>query len=72
MALSQTDLMRMPESLRTADVVETIRVLCESIRRELIEAEATDVVGAAPGRALREVHELTQRPPGAGADHPGR
>ncbi|MFE6553953.1 IS256 family transposase [Streptomyces sp. NPDC057746] len=48
MALSQSDLMRLLESLRTADGVETIRVLCERILQELIEAEATEVIGAAP------------------------
>ncbi|WSX09316.1 IS256 family transposase [Streptomyces sp. NBC_00988] len=35
--------------LRTADGVETIRMLCERILQELIEAEATEVIGAAPG-----------------------
>lgn len=49
MALSQSDLMRLLESLRTADGVEMIRVLCERILQELIEAEATEVTGAAPG-----------------------
>ncbi len=49
MALSQSDLMRLLEALRTADGVETIRVWCERIPQELIEAEATEVIGAAPG-----------------------
>jgi hypothetical protein len=49
MALSQSDLLRLLESLRTADGVETIRVLCERILQELIEADATEVIGAAPG-----------------------
>ncbi|MEV6758245.1 transposase [Streptomyces sp. NPDC051214] len=48
MALSQSDLMRLLESLRTADGVESIRVLCERILQELIEAEATEAIGAAP------------------------
>ncbi|MEV7192254.1 IS256 family transposase [Streptomyces sp. NPDC093510] len=48
MALSQSDLMRLLESLRTADGVEPIRVLCERILQELIEAEATEAIGAAP------------------------
>ncbi|MEU7061732.1 IS256 family transposase [Streptomyces sp. NPDC046197] len=34
--------------LRRADGVEAIRVVCERILQELIEAEATDVIGAAP------------------------
>ena len=49
MALSQSELMRLLESLRQADGVEAIRVVCERILQELIEAEATDVIGAAPG-----------------------
>lgn len=40
MALSPSDLMRLLESLRTADGIATIRVLCERILQELIEAEA--------------------------------
>jgi hypothetical protein len=71
MALSQSDLIRLPEPLRTAYGVETIRVLCERIPQELIEAEATEVIGCRPGRALREAHHLAQRPPGEAADHPG-
>jgi mutator family transposase len=47
-ALSQSDLMRLLESLRTADGVETIRMLCERILQELIEAETTEVIGGAP------------------------
>ncbi|AVV45395.1 IS256 family transposase [Streptomyces sp. P3] len=48
MALSQSELMRLLESLRQADGVEAIRVVCERILQELIEAEATEVIGAAP------------------------
>ncbi|WP_189136084.1 IS256 family transposase [Wenjunlia tyrosinilytica] len=48
MALSQSELMRLLESQRRADGVEAIRVVCERILQELIEAEATDVIGAAP------------------------
>ncbi|MFJ3899535.1 MULTISPECIES: IS256 family transposase [unclassified Streptomyces] len=49
MALSQSELMRLLESLRRADGVEAIRVVCERILQEFIEAEATDVIGASPG-----------------------
>ncbi|MFD8722646.1 IS256 family transposase [Streptomyces sp. NPDC059629] len=48
MALSQSELMRLLESLRRAEGVEAIRVVCERILQELIEAEATEVIGAAP------------------------
>jgi hypothetical protein len=47
--LSQSELMRLLESLRRADGVEAIRVVCERILQELIEAEASDMIGAAPG-----------------------
>ncbi len=49
MALSQHDLLRLMESLRTADGIELIRVLAQRILRELIEAEATAHIGAEPG-----------------------
>ncbi|MFE0276128.1 IS256 family transposase [Streptomyces sp. NPDC058992] len=49
MALSQHDLLRLMESLRTADGIELIRVLAQRILQELIEAEATTFIGAEPG-----------------------
>jgi putative transposase len=49
MALSQHDLLRLLESLRTADGIELIRTLAQRILQELIEAEATAVIGAEPG-----------------------
>lgn len=49
MALSQHDLLRLMESLRTADGIELIRVLAQRILQELIEAEATARIGAEPG-----------------------
>jgi len=49
MALSQHDLLRLMESLRTADGIELIRVLAQRILQELIEAEATVHIGAEPG-----------------------
>ncbi|KOV73252.1 transposase [Streptomyces sp. AS58] len=49
MALSQHDLLRLMESLRTADGIELIRILAQRILQELIEAEATAHIGAEPG-----------------------
>lgn len=49
MALSQHDLLRLMESLRTADGIELIRVLAQRILQELIEAEATSHIGAEHG-----------------------
>src|SRR5690242_8149122 len=48
MALSQSDLTKLLESLRAADSVEMIRLALQRILQELIEAEATAVIGAAP------------------------
>lgn len=48
MALSQSELMRLLESLHRAEGVEATRVVCERILQEPSEAEATDVIGAAP------------------------
>jgi len=48
-ALSQSDLMRLSESLRTADGLELVRTLAQRILQELIEAEATARIGAEPG-----------------------
>ncbi|MFI5809338.1 IS256 family transposase [Streptomyces sp. NPDC051561] len=49
MALSQHDLLRLMESLRTADGIELVRVLAQRILQELIEAEATAHIGAEHG-----------------------
>ena len=49
MALSQRDLLRLMESLRTADGIELMRVVARRILQELIEAEATAHIGAEPG-----------------------
>lgn len=46
MALSQHDLLRLLESLRSADSLETVRAAAERLLQELIEAEATVKVGA--------------------------
>jgi putative transposase len=48
-ALSQSDLIRLSESLRTADGLELVRTLAQRILQELIEAEATARIGAEPG-----------------------
>lgn len=62
MALSQSDLMRLLESLRSADGVEMIRVLCERILQELIEAEVTTAIGAARASTPTR-HHVAQRSP---------
>lgn len=49
MALSQSDLLRLTESLHSADGLEMIRTLVQRMLQELIEAEATARIGAEPG-----------------------
>src|SRR5690606_4642633 len=46
MALSQHDLLRLLESLRSADGLELVREVAERLLQELIEAEATTKIGA--------------------------
>jgi hypothetical protein len=46
MALSQHDLLRLLESLRSADGLELVRNVAERMLQELIEAEATARIGA--------------------------
>ncbi|WP_411143448.1 IS256 family transposase [Streptomyces sp. x-80] len=46
MALSQHDLLRLLESLRSADGLELVRSVAERMLQELIEAEATAKIGA--------------------------
>ncbi|WP_405019948.1 IS256 family transposase [Kitasatospora sp. NBC_00070] len=46
MALSQHDLLRLLESLRSADGLELVRGVAERMLQELIEAEATARIGA--------------------------
>ncbi|MFE7942025.1 IS256 family transposase, partial [Streptomyces griseoincarnatus] len=46
MALSQHDLLRLLESLRSADGLELVREVAERLLQELIEAEVTTKIGA--------------------------
>jgi putative transposase len=46
MALSQSDLLRLLESLRSADGLELVRGVAERMLQELIDAEATARIGA--------------------------
>ena len=62
MALSQSDLIRLLESLRSSDGIELVRSVAERMLRELIEAETTAHIGAewnehaASRTALRNGH----------------
>lgn len=46
MALSHSDLLRLLESLRSADGLELVHAIAERMLQELIEAEATARIGA--------------------------
>jgi putative transposase len=46
MTLSQSDLLRLIESLRSSDGLELVRSVAERMLQELIEAEATAAIGA--------------------------
>lgn len=46
MALSQSELIRLLESLRSTDGIELIRAIAERMVQELIEAEPTAHIGA--------------------------
>ena len=59
MALSQSDVAELLESLRAADSVEMVRRALQRMLQELIEAEATSVIGAAPYQ--RSPERTTQR-----------
>ncbi|MEV6158320.1 transposase [Nonomuraea sp. NPDC052129] len=59
MALSQSDLTELLESLRAADSVVMVRRALQRMLQELIEAEATTVIGAAPYQ--RSPERTTQR-----------
>lgn len=48
MALSQHDLLRLLESLRSSDGLELVRTVAERMLQELIEAEATARIAALP------------------------
>ena len=54
MALSRHDLLRLLESLRSADGLELVREVAERLLQELIEAEATTKIGAEWGTRPEE------------------
>ncbi|WUO42641.1 transposase [Streptomyces sp. NBC_00285] len=46
MALPRSELIRLPESLRSTDGIELVRAIAERMVQELIEAEASAHTGA--------------------------
>lgn len=62
MALSRRhDPLRLAESPRTADAIESVRVPARRIPQELIEAEATAHIGAEPGEPGEHAETRTTR-----------
>jgi putative transposase len=68
MALSQHDLLRLLESLRSADGLELVRSGAEQMLQELIDVEDRRGVE----RAHRDTHRAAQRAPRQDADYAGR
>ena len=70
MALSQHDLLRLLESLRSADGLELVRSVAERMLQELSEAEAPSRIGAEWNEHTET--RTAQRAPRQDADHAGR
>ena len=72
MALSQSALSELLEAFRAGEGVDLIRESVRMVMQELIEAEATEQIGA--GRYERTESRVTERngSPSAAAGHPGR
>ena len=59
--LHSSDLSELLDALRAGGDIDLIRSSVEMVLQALIDAEATEVIGAGPSRAHREPHEPTQR-----------
>ena len=72
MALSQSDLSELLDALRAGGDVDLIRSSVEMVLQALIDAEATEVIGAGRHERTRESHEPAQRHPPEAVDDEGR
>ena len=72
MALSQSDLIRLLESLRSSDGIELVRSVAERMLQELIEAEVSAHIGAGWNEHTELPESVPQRAPGQDPDHAGR
>ncbi len=68
MAVNQSALLDMAGALKSADGGELMRRMLAKILQELIDAEATSVIGAGHARAVRRPHDAAQRCPREAAD----
>ena len=72
MALSQSAVSELLEAFRAGEGVDLVRESVRLVLQELIEAEATEVIGAGRYERSRRAQHRAQRLPAAGADHQGR
>ena len=72
MTLYQSDVFEFLEVIRSGGDLDTVRAGAELIYQALIEAEATEKIGARPLRAHRGAGDSAQRAPLPGALHQGR
>ena len=72
MALSQSALSELLEAFRAGEGVDLIRESVRMVMQELIEAEATEQIGAGRYERTEDAGHRPQRVPAAAAGHPGR
>jgi hypothetical protein len=70
--LAQHDLLRLLESLRSADGLELVRGVAERMLQGADRGRGHREDRRGVERAPQHTHRFTQRPPGQDADHPGR
>jgi putative transposase len=58
MALDQSALLEVLDALKAADVGDRVRTAAETVYQALIEAELTDLIGAAPHQRSAERSNL--------------
>ena len=72
MALSQSALSELLDAFRAGDGVDLIRESVRTVLQELIEAEATEVIGAGRYERTDDPGHRPQRVPASAVDHQGR
>ena len=72
MTMDQDALLELTDALRSADAGELMRRLLGRMLQELIEAEATERIGAARHERTEAAHDVAQRVAAEGRVHDGR
>ena len=72
MALTQSDLSELLDALRAGGDLDVIRTSVEMVLQALIDAEATEFIGAEPHERTPDAHEPTQRQPASVVVDEGR